>query len=475
MAADRNALPQGAGGWAKALLAQPLPALARTATDIAACAEDDASSTAELAALILRDAGMTAKVLRLASSRLYNPHALRIRTVSRAVALLGFNVVREIALGIAVLDAFGGRQARCAQAAAEAAHALRAAVQARGLAELAELPEAEEVFIAALLQGLGGLALWSAAPDLLPDLASAAAESPVLARERVRTRLEVDLADLSLLLNAELRLSPLLLAEDDPPGKAAARFAHRWVDALSPGGDPADFELALAEAATRFGLPSAALRDSVIAHARQSDALVEQLFDPAARALLPATRPVAAGAPASPPGGGQTLPGTRLDPMLGLEVLRDLSELLAAGRPDPGVALSMVMEGLQRAAGLERVVFALLSPDRRELRLRSALARQRETLAAAFPLPLGDDGRLLEALAQPRFLHLDGEGGVDGSRLLARLGAQSALLGPLVVEGRAIGLLYADRAESGEAIDGETQILFGLLTQQANLALAMAR
>lgn len=62
---ERSGLPQGTAGWAKALLAQQLPALARTAQGISECVGDDDTSGTELAALILRDAGMTTRVLRL--------------------------------------------------------------------------------------------------------------------------------------------------------------------------------------------------------------------------------------------------------------------------------------------------------------------------------------------------------------------------------------------------------------------------
>ena len=461
---QRSALPQGTAGWAKALLAQQLPALARTAQGISECARDDDTSGTDLAALILRDAGMTTRVLRLASSRLHNPHGQRIRTVSRAVALLGFNVVREIALGIAVLDVLGGRHAGCAQAAAEAARALRTAVQARALAEAAGIDAPEEVFIAALLQDLGHLAFWSVVPQWLPAWRQDAAQPPLQAAQRVRADIGLDLDDLSLVLNAELRLSPLLAGDADTPGRTAAGFARRWVDALDAGGRREDLDTALAEAAEAFGLDAAALRDQVAAQAKQGDTLVDELFDPAVRALLPVPRRI------DEPGHDAAAAPARADAALGLDVLRDLAELQASGRPDPGVALSMVMEGLQRAAGFDRVVFALLSPDRSELRLRSALAAQRQPLAAPFPIALRDCGRLLELLSQPRVQHLTATA-PDTGRWLHRLGAREALLGPLVVDGRVLGLLHADRAVSGDAIEHDARTLFALLLQQANLAL----
>jgi hypothetical protein len=463
---ERSGVPQGTAGWSKTLLGQQLPALARTAQAIADCARDDDSSGTDLAALILRDTGMTTKVLRLASSRLHNPHGLRIRTVSRAVALLGFDVVREIALGIAVLDVLGGRHAGCAQAAAEAARALRTAVQARALAERAGISEPEEVFIAALLQDIGHLAFWSAVPQLLPDWRQDAAQPPAQAARRVSEQIGLDLDDLSTVLNAELRLSPLLIGDADAPGLVAARQARRWVDALEPGGRMDDFDAALAAVSERFDIDAAALREQIAAQAQQGDALVDALFDPAVRALLPVPRRVDAARDAS------DAHPQRSDTALALDVLRDLAELHTGGRPDPGVALSMVMEGLQRAAGFDRVVFALLSPDRSELRLRSALAAHREPLAAAFPLPTKDCGRLLELIAHPRVHHLTATG-ADTGRWLARLGAREALIGALVVDNRPLGLLHADRADGGDAIDHETKTLFALLLQQANLALGL--
>ena len=461
-------LPRGTSAWAKLLLTQQLPALAKAAQAIADCAADESSSGTELAALILRDAGMTTKVLRLASSRLHNPLGLRIRTVSRAVALLGFDVVREIALGIAVLEVLVGRHPGCAQAASEAVRALRSAVLARGLAERVGVGEPEEIFIAALLQDIGHLAFWSTVPQLLPEWGKDAAEAPDQAAKRAHREFDLDLDALSTLLNTELRLSPLLLGDGDRTGLVVVRLARRWVDALAPTGKAGDFEAALEDAGRRFPLTTEALRDLVATQARQSDALVDVLFDPAVRAMLPASRS------AAPPGRERAAKTSRTDALLGLEVLRELAELAIGGKHDPGIPIAMVMEGLRRAAGMDRVLFALLSSDRSELRLRSLLEVRETRLTDAFPLPLAECGRLLELMAQPRPVRL-GEGGPETGRLLARLGTRSALVAPLVVEGRPIGLLYADRADTGEAIEAEAQTLFGLLAQQANLALATAR
>jgi GAF domain-containing protein len=473
-------LPQGTAAWTRALLAQQMPALSRTAQAIARCAANPDSSGAELAALVLRDAGMTTKVLRVAGSRLYNPHGLRIRTISRAVAVLGFDAVREVALGVALLDAFAGKGKGTRQSVMEAAQSLQAAVQARALAELAGVEEPEEIFIAALLYSLGRLAFWSALPELSPEAANALGalqvRSSAAAAESVRITLGLNLDELSDSLHREMRLSPLLTGEAEGRGKTVVRSGHTLVAAMHAENAAQALDAWMTEASSRWSLEPSALQASIEHAAQQSETLIEQLFDAELRQSLPALHwPEHATASEDEPKAGKADPAPRRrDPMLALEVLRELGELLAQSKPDPGAALSLVMEGMQRAAGLDRVVFALISPDRKELRLRAVLATHGDTLRTAFPLAMALCPRWPEQLAQARaFRVARNEAGMDA--VMQRLGSEEALLAPLVIDGKPLGVLWADRAEQGDALDAEALTMFSLLAQQANLALAMAR
>ena len=47
---------------------------------------------------------MTARLLKMANSVFYNPGGIRISTVSRAIVILGFNTVRNIALSISLVE-----------------------------------------------------------------------------------------------------------------------------------------------------------------------------------------------------------------------------------------------------------------------------------------------------------------------------------------------------------------------------------
>jgi len=86
--------------WIEYLNRAELPVFANTARRLVAMSSDSDCSAQDLAAIILNDSAMTAKVLRLASSVIYNPGGNRIDTVSYAIMLLGFTL-DELTLALA--------------------------------------------------------------------------------------------------------------------------------------------------------------------------------------------------------------------------------------------------------------------------------------------------------------------------------------------------------------------------------------
>jgi len=162
------------------------------------------------------------------------------------------------------------------------------------------------------------------------------------------------------------------------------------------------------------------------------------------------------------------------DPMLQLRILRELAALLDE-RPNVVLMLEMVLEGLHRGVGMDRALFALLSPDRRLLRAKHAVGVETETLRRAFSFPLSEPNAIVSALEGGRAVLVDpaeGEGPSLTPELLAVTGGCPFCAAPLRVGRRAIGLLYADRRPSGRPIDAESFASFRQFSQQANLGLA---
>ena len=82
-----------------------LPSLPQTLLNIQKVANDNRSSAEDLAECILRDQALTMRVLKVVNSVMYQRrNREQVRTVRRAVIVMGFNAVRQLALGLSVFD-----------------------------------------------------------------------------------------------------------------------------------------------------------------------------------------------------------------------------------------------------------------------------------------------------------------------------------------------------------------------------------
>ena len=86
-------------------LPSPPTVLSRLLTMLA----EDRSSAAELAAVILEDPGLTARILRVANSSFYN-FSNKIETVNHAIALLGCQTIRILSASESFLAIFPRRK-----------------------------------------------------------------------------------------------------------------------------------------------------------------------------------------------------------------------------------------------------------------------------------------------------------------------------------------------------------------------------
>ena len=130
-----------------------LPALALKVLEL--CQKEDLN-LGEIATVISNDPALAAKLLRMANSPvsgLKRP----ARTVSHALALLGVNTVRTLALSFS-LAADMKKPGKGVQQGVWK-RSILAAISAREVARIVESRLAEEAFLAALLQDIGALAL----------------------------------------------------------------------------------------------------------------------------------------------------------------------------------------------------------------------------------------------------------------------------------------------------------------------------
>ncbi len=160
-----------------------LPTIPTALTKILALVDGEGTNARELVDLVERDQALTAKILRLANSAFFG-QSRRVATIPRAVLVLGFSTVRNLALGVRVWEALGSHVAR--QRVEELwAHAVAVALATRGLAGALREGDPDEAFTAGLLHDVGRIVMAARFGDRYWHAVGGASEGePVDAMER---------------------------------------------------------------------------------------------------------------------------------------------------------------------------------------------------------------------------------------------------------------------------------------------------
>ena len=473
--------------WVQHLSEQEMPAFAHTARLIAGEATRDDRSAAELARVILQDASMTTRLLRVANSIVYNPGRGPINTVSRAIVVLGFDTVRNLCLSIAIIDTLveGENRARVAEEMAQSFHA---AVQARSLAEKRHDKSPEEIFIAALLLHLGRMAFWCFADRV--DAEAGAALRQAMTGDHLdphdleRRVLGFTLEELTLELNREWHLSNLLEAAlGDKPGQeprvSNITLGHEIASCAQQGWDSPAMRKVLERTVESLYMPREVAVQLVHENARDAAATMANLGARKAGALIPRPDDVRASTDQPAPVEAKREKFLQPDRELQLSILSELSQLLAEEKPAINLLLEMVLEGIYRGVGMDRTLIALLSTDRKSVRAKQTLGWDRQELSQMFHFRISSPPQhvmdYVIEMRRPLWVMEPPQSAVAEliTPEVQRLAEGSAFfVMPLEVHDKVIGLLYADRHPSRRALDETSFGGFRLFGQQANLGLS---
>jgi len=181
----------------------------RKTLDIIESLENSKEPIPKLAEKILSDPGMSIKLIQIANSPFFNPGD-RVKTVTRAIMLLGLKNVKGIALGLALMEDLKkrGRRKKIAELFALG---LTRAVAARNLGIATRCSSPEEIYISGLLHDIGNIAL-----ELVidPKRLEAIEEKAKLNGETLeiaqRNELGFSAKDLSREINTRWKLSDIL-------------------------------------------------------------------------------------------------------------------------------------------------------------------------------------------------------------------------------------------------------------------------
>ena len=460
--------------WIERISENELPIFKYTVHSINDVVSKDATSISDLSRIILRDANLTARVLRVANSATYNVTGSSISTVSRAIVYLGFNLVRDISMSLAIIDALLSGKAR-EHAQELMAKSFHAAVQARDFAERRNDDSAEEIFIAALLRYIGEITFWCVASEegeKILELIDKRGFSESMAQKEV---LGFTLDQLTVGLTSDWHISDLLHSAINKPNMENPRIqdivhALKISEATSKSWTSKETLSVANSLAKHINVEEDKVIDLLHGNAKKA-AEVAQLFG--ASSIIKFL-PIDDDDVADESEEMSFDPDCPIpDPFLQLNILRDLSGILLE-TPDFNVVLEIVLEGIYRGVGLDRTVFAMLTSDRKAIKAKYALGKDNLDFINKFHFSLQTNNIFSTVINNPDAIWIGDtqDRNLDISEEIRLVLASRAFyVAALVLSGKVIGLIYADRQPSNRELDNESFESFKHFVQQANQAL----
>ncbi|WP_246434693.1 HDOD domain-containing protein [Teredinibacter haidensis] len=466
---------KGLKAWTEKLQKQDMPVLGNVIAELNKITGSDDANVNQLAEVILRDPQLTSHVLRIANSVQYNYSKASINTVSRAIVLIGLKGVRAICISLLVMDSLLGDQPK-EQVLKLVAQGFHAATQARQIVQKVDEKVGEEVFIAALLTNLGEMAFWATEGEAQshPGLLS---EEPAIKRDAMEQVLGTSFKAITGQLAKHWKLGDTL-EEALYPKKHLSKKAEAVIigERLSR--------------ASLYGWTSPQLKKvlrEVISFtsmdAEATLAMVRDGADQAAQVAL--SYGVSEACPLIPSATKASSKGKRKirskilkgDPSVQLSILRELSTA-AADCLDVNTIFQMVLEGMHRGIGLERVCIAFI--DKRKLKAKYVLGEGTEHWRSSFLFDIGpySDSIFTRAIEQggSHWFSLETINANpklfsdDISRIIGKF---PAFVSVLQLGDRKIGLFYADRSTFGGKLDEEQFESFKHFAGQAQFSLSL--
>ena len=473
----------GLQSWIDHFNQAELPALATVVQDLQRLTLGDKSSVQQLADVLLRDAALTAKVLRIGNSVYYNPSQEAIRTISRAIVLIGFDNVRQIGLSVSLIDGLLARSSRD-QLAELLACSFHAAVQARNIAGYLLTKNDEEVFIAALLHNVGELAFWGCAGDAADELASALAQPGIETDEVVMQVLGTSFRQLSLALVKSWNLGDTVSlahqsTSQNVPAVKAVTLGAKISQAALQGWDTPAMEALVGKLASLIGVTPEEAMQQVLASAEETVKMAATFGASQLCKLIPNTDPEQIRLQR------EQRKVQLLQPNLLVlqQALQDLG-LMLSRRSEVALVLDTLFKGLHQGAGLERVMLVVLADGKTCFRAKRVIGEGTESWAEDFVLPvsLREKPHIFSyALRNKEVLWMGVPASYNLNELVTqpirqRLGQGMFFVAPLLAGTREIGLLYADCRVSGRALKHEQFVAFQRFSQLTGRCLdAMSR
>lgn len=495
------------------------PALSESVSAINKIANSETESIDKLSNTILKDFALTNKLLRLVNSAYFRPAGGgNISTVSRAVIVLGFEAVRNIAITVLLFEHLQNK-GNANQLKEDFLRANLAGVLAKDIGAAAKMRDLEQSFICALFHSLGRLLSQFYFPEEADEIRRVMAQKNCSEDGAAMQVLGITFEEMGIAIARQWGFPPLIVSSmrklpSGPVRKAIQQedrlrvlsgFSNELCDVIAQA-TPEARERELKKSMARFADAVALGQKEVLQTVQRA---VEEVAD-FARIIhlnLPQTTfgkqmrsfanaGLEENAAVDRKKDANSEDGTLLgesDPLSGVggdagaqpvdaqavltAGIQDISNTLIDGFQLNDI-LRIILETMYRAMGFKRVVLCIRDAKAGVMQGRFGFGPDANEVAKAFRFPLS---------FTPDIFHAATSKGVDlmisdinDPKIVNRIpdwyrkavSAQSFVLFPLNIKGSSVALIYADRDEPGGISIPEKELqLLRTLRNQAILAI----
>lgn len=467
---------KGLEGWVHKFTHHGMPVAGRVINEINKLTGNSETQLHQLTDVVLRDPNLTSQVLRVANSVSYNYGKSPVSTVSRAIVLIGLKGTRALCISLLLIDSMLGKKDRhrLMQVMGMSFHA---ATQARVLVSPHDESVREEVFIAALLFNLGEMAYWTTEKETMANKKLYDCDREIR-RDAMDDILGCTFKNITRALSKQWRLGETL------------------DKALNPGNSPEHKIVAvlLADKVSRLaqqGWDTPAMQHALVEIARftgkKLDEALHLMKDTTEEAIMVAQQygagPVCEFIPSmtkKPACHQEEKPQKpkmlSSDPHLQLSILRELTKSTSE-KVDADAIFQMVIEGMHRGVGLERVCIAFAKNH--HLTAKYTLGHQTKEWVNHFDFDIGPYAENIFTCAMENAgaiwndtAFIEQNQKLYSAEVTKVLGETPSLLYTLDINDKRVGLFYADRGDLGGVLSQEQFDSFHHFAVQAQLALA---
>ena len=465
------------------LQADDFPALSKLFTETMALSPDNDASSQRLANLVLRDYGLTVKVIRTANTIQYNRTGKPIRSATHAMLLLGSRTVRDLATTLILFEHYHRKSPGLKELMLLS---MLTATHARELAARLGIPEPEEVHLCGMFRNLGEVLVAAHFPQdyarILEAFRNARANAgpnvgPIAEANAMQTAalnvLGFTYEDLGAAVARHWGMPETVGEAMRMSASAANRqiaavvaFSHELTTAIYRD-DVTRGPLRVAEAARRH-CAALGIQHEVVGEVLEIAVKETKDVFATARVSLDdlrlrtqtanALRALCAG------DGNAGDPSTAVAETPAELRQRLVQEAESALDPERGYGLEAVvlilLESLMRGGPFDRVVFAITNAERTMVEARLGLGEGTDQLiprlrvsTRSAPVSLALEWRRVAMRTVERAL--TGE----EAKWCASVGATAFGVAPLMVDGKLVGCLYADCVSTRQAAQGAATFL----------------